>query len=68
MLSNKLASIARKYIGKASDLYKKAMTNHKIHNVIKDIKKQVNKVAERVPLKWVKVYSGFALHFQPKIQ
>jgi Flp pilus assembly CpaE family ATPase len=34
-------------IGKASDMYKKAMANHKIHNVIKDIMKQVNKVAER---------------------
>ena len=33
-------------IGKAADLYKKAKTNHKIYNVIKDIKDQVKKVAE----------------------
>nr|CAB3504456.1 unnamed protein product [Digitaria exilis] len=37
----------KKLIGKATDLYKKAKTNHKIHNVIKDIMDQVKKVSER---------------------
>jgi hypothetical protein len=34
-------------IAKATDLYRKARTNHKIHNVIKDIMHQVKKVSER---------------------
>ncbi|CAD6226200.1 unnamed protein product [Miscanthus lutarioriparius] len=34
-------------IGKANDLYKKAKTNHQIHDVVKDIIEKVKKVAER---------------------
>nr|CAB3503707.1 unnamed protein product [Digitaria exilis] len=37
----------KRLIGKAIDLYKKAVTNHKIHNVIEDIMDQVKKVSER---------------------
>ncbi|CAL5089450.1 unnamed protein product [Urochloa decumbens] len=37
----------KELIGKASSLYRKAKTNHKIHNVIKDIMDQVKKVSER---------------------
>uniref|UniRef100_A0A0A9H8P6 Disease resistance N-terminal domain-containing protein n=1 Tax=Arundo donax TaxID=35708 RepID=A0A0A9H8P6_ARUDO len=34
-------------IGKATNLYKKAKTNHQIHSVVKDIMDQVRKVTER---------------------
>ncbi|CAN6165623.1 unnamed protein product [Urochloa humidicola] len=35
------------FIHRAINLFKKAMTNHQIHSVIKDIMKQVNMVTER---------------------
>lgn len=36
----------KELIAKTTNLYKKARTNHKVHNVIKDIMDQVKKVSE----------------------
>ncbi|CAN6213575.1 unnamed protein product [Urochloa humidicola] len=39
--------IFKGFFDRAINLFKKAMTNHQIHNVIKDIMKQVNTINER---------------------